>query len=195
MPNPFEATRYHSLIVERDSLPDVLEVTAETADGVVMGLRHRDLPVEGVQFHPESILTPRGPALLANFLGGSTPCAEVPAPAGAGQRRRPGAEIRPSARCGIAWSGGRRGHRLQSTREAGTWLGRDRVPRRRGLGLDRARPGGRGRCRPLQITTTRIGPACRADRRLPGCRRPRTGRGPTTARSTPPGSRRPRRLR
>jgi anthranilate synthase component 2 len=69
MANPFEATRYHSLIVERDSVPDVLEVTAETADGIVMGLRHRELPVEGVQFHPESILTSVGPDLLANFLG------------------------------------------------------------------------------------------------------------------------------
>jgi anthranilate synthase component 2 len=69
MPNPFEATRYHSLIVDRDSIPDVLEVTAETADGIVMGLRHRDQPIEGVQFHPESILTGVGPDLLANFLG------------------------------------------------------------------------------------------------------------------------------
>jgi anthranilate synthase/aminodeoxychorismate synthase-like glutamine amidotransferase len=69
MPNPFEATRYHSLVVARDSVPEVLEVTAETADGVVMGLRHRDLPIEGVQFHPESILTSVGPDLLANFLG------------------------------------------------------------------------------------------------------------------------------
>jgi len=69
MPNPFEATRYHSLIVDRDSLPDVLEVTAETADGIVMGLRHRELAVEGVQFHPESILTSVGPDLLSNFLG------------------------------------------------------------------------------------------------------------------------------
>ncbi|HXX91550.1 MAG TPA: aminodeoxychorismate/anthranilate synthase component II [Acidimicrobiales bacterium] len=68
LPNPFEATRYHSLVVERDSVPDVLEVTAETADGLVMGLRHRELAVEGVQFHPESILTPVGPTLLANFL-------------------------------------------------------------------------------------------------------------------------------
>jgi anthranilate synthase/aminodeoxychorismate synthase-like glutamine amidotransferase len=68
LPMPFEATRYHSLVVERGSLPPELEVTAETADGVVMGLRHRDLPVEGVQFHPESILTPTGPALLSNFL-------------------------------------------------------------------------------------------------------------------------------
>ncbi len=69
MPNPFEATRYHSLIVERDSIPDVLEVTAETADGIVMALRHRELPTEGVQFHPESILTSVGPDLLTNFLG------------------------------------------------------------------------------------------------------------------------------
>ena len=68
LPNPFEATRYHSLVVERDSVPDVLEVSAETADGVVMGLRHRHLAVEGVQFHPESILTPTGPRLLDRFL-------------------------------------------------------------------------------------------------------------------------------
>jgi anthranilate synthase component 2 len=66
--NPFEATRYHSLIVERDSVPDCLEVTAETEDGVVMGLRHKELPVEGVQFHPESILTEGGHRLLENFL-------------------------------------------------------------------------------------------------------------------------------
>jgi anthranilate synthase/aminodeoxychorismate synthase-like glutamine amidotransferase len=73
LPNPFEATRYHSLIVERESLPAVLEVTAETADGVIMGLRHRDLGIEGVQFHPESILTPTGPRLLANFLAAAQP--------------------------------------------------------------------------------------------------------------------------
>ncbi|MGQ0520336.1 MAG: anthranilate synthase component II [Actinomycetota bacterium] len=66
--DPFEATRYHSLVVERDTLPDVLEVTAETEDGVIMGLRHRTLPVEGVQFHPESILTSEGRMLLTNFL-------------------------------------------------------------------------------------------------------------------------------
>jgi anthranilate synthase/aminodeoxychorismate synthase-like glutamine amidotransferase len=68
LPNPVEATRYHSLVLERSSLPDELEVTAETVDGVVMGVRHRELPIEGVQFHPESILTPEGPRLLGNFL-------------------------------------------------------------------------------------------------------------------------------
>ena len=68
LPNPFEATRYHSLAVERDSLPDCLEITAETEDGEIMGLRHRALPVVGVQFHPESILTAVGKDLLANFL-------------------------------------------------------------------------------------------------------------------------------
>ena len=68
LPQPFVATRYHSLVVTPHSVPDVLEVTATTADGVVMGLRHRELAVEGVQFHPESILTPSGPALLQNFL-------------------------------------------------------------------------------------------------------------------------------
>jgi anthranilate synthase component 2 len=68
LPDPFEATRYHSLVVERAGLPDVLEVTAETAEGVIMGLRHRSWPVEGVQFHPESILTVEGPRLLGNFL-------------------------------------------------------------------------------------------------------------------------------
>ena len=73
--NPFPATRYHSLVVERESLPPVLEVTAETHDGVVMGLRHRDLPVEGVQFHPESVLTREGKSLLANFLGQVRPAA------------------------------------------------------------------------------------------------------------------------
>ena len=66
--NPFEATRYHSLVVEPTSLPADLEVTAETEDGVIMGLRHRTLPIEGVQFHPESILTGEGKALLTNFL-------------------------------------------------------------------------------------------------------------------------------
>jgi anthranilate synthase/aminodeoxychorismate synthase-like glutamine amidotransferase len=72
LPNPFDATRYHSLVLDRASLPDVLEVTAETADGVVMGVRHRHLAVEGVQFHPESILTPTGPRLLTNFLGAAS---------------------------------------------------------------------------------------------------------------------------
>jgi anthranilate synthase/aminodeoxychorismate synthase-like glutamine amidotransferase len=68
LPEPFEATRYHSLVVERDGLPDVFEVTAETADGTIMGLRHRELAIEGVQFHPESILTVGGHDLLRNFL-------------------------------------------------------------------------------------------------------------------------------
>lgn len=68
LPVPFEATRYHSLIVERESLPDELKVTAETAGGLVMGVRHRRFELEGVQFHPESILTTVGPRLLANFL-------------------------------------------------------------------------------------------------------------------------------
>lgn len=65
---PFIATRYHSLIVEKDSLPNCLEITAETDDGVIMGLRHRDMAVDGVQFHPESILTGEGKNLLQNFL-------------------------------------------------------------------------------------------------------------------------------
>jgi len=68
LPEPLEATRYHSLVVSRDGLPDELEVTAETEDGVVMALRHRELAVEGVQFHPESILTEAGRDLLSNFL-------------------------------------------------------------------------------------------------------------------------------
>ena len=66
--DPFTATRYHSLVVERDSLPDCLEVSAWTDDGVIMGLRHREHPTEGVQFHPESILTTEGKKLLKNFL-------------------------------------------------------------------------------------------------------------------------------
>jgi len=68
LPDPLEATRYHSLIVDRDSVPDELEVTATSEDGLVMGLRHREFDVEGVQFHPESILTAHGHDLLANFL-------------------------------------------------------------------------------------------------------------------------------
>lgn len=68
LPSPFEATRYHSLVVERDSVPDVLEVTAWTDDGLVMGLRHREFDVEGVQFHPESILTANGHSIVGNFL-------------------------------------------------------------------------------------------------------------------------------
>jgi anthranilate synthase component 2 len=69
LPNPFVATRYHSLVIDPTSVPDVLEVTARSSDGVIMGVRHRESRLEGVQFHPESILTPSGPSLLANFLG------------------------------------------------------------------------------------------------------------------------------
>lgn len=68
LPNPFTATRYHSLVIERASLPDCLEVTAWTADGEIMGIRHKTLAVEGVQFHPESVLTEHGHDLLRNFL-------------------------------------------------------------------------------------------------------------------------------
>ena len=68
LPTPLDATRYHSLVVERDGLPETLEITAETADGMIMGLRHREFDVEGVQFHPESVLTAAGHQLLGNFL-------------------------------------------------------------------------------------------------------------------------------
>ena len=75
LPSPFQATRYHSLIVDRATLPAALEVTAWLADGTIMGLRHRERPIEGVQFHPESIASEHGHALLRNFLN----LAEVPA--------------------------------------------------------------------------------------------------------------------
>ncbi len=68
VPSPVETTRYHSLVIDRASMPDVLEITAETSDGIVMGVRHRDVDVEGVQFHPESILTGSGHDMLGNFL-------------------------------------------------------------------------------------------------------------------------------
>src|SRR5262245_22048778 len=68
LPNPLTATRYHSLVVERDSVPAILDVTAVSEDGLVMGLRHREYPIEGVQFHPESILTDHGHELLTNWL-------------------------------------------------------------------------------------------------------------------------------
>jgi anthranilate synthase/aminodeoxychorismate synthase-like glutamine amidotransferase len=71
--NHFVATRYHSLVVERDSLPACLEVTAESEDGEIMGLRHRSAPLEGVQFHPEALLTQHGHKLLQNFIQGRTP--------------------------------------------------------------------------------------------------------------------------
>jgi anthranilate synthase/aminodeoxychorismate synthase-like glutamine amidotransferase len=69
LPNPFEATRYHSLIVRRKSLPEELEIIAETSEGEIMGLRHKQYPIHGVQFHPESIMTIEGKKLLSNFLG------------------------------------------------------------------------------------------------------------------------------
>lgn len=72
LPNPFEATRYHSLIVRRETFPAELEILAETSDGEIMGLRHRQFPIHGVQFHPESIMTEEGKRLLANFLAIST---------------------------------------------------------------------------------------------------------------------------
>ena len=68
MPNPFPATRYHSLVIERSSLPERLEITAETKEGEIMGVKHKQLPIWGVQFHPESILTERGRLILQNFL-------------------------------------------------------------------------------------------------------------------------------
>jgi len=68
LPSPFTATRYHSLLVERESLPDCLEITAETEEGEIMGLRHKEYPIEGVQFHPESIITDHGHHMLRNFL-------------------------------------------------------------------------------------------------------------------------------
>jgi anthranilate synthase/aminodeoxychorismate synthase-like glutamine amidotransferase len=75
LPNPFEATRYHSLLIERESVPECLLISAETDEGEIMGVRHRTHPVEGVQFHPESILTQVGKALLRNFLGQPVPAA------------------------------------------------------------------------------------------------------------------------
>ncbi|CAM4305992.1 aminodeoxychorismate/anthranilate synthase component II [Paenibacillus alkaliterrae] len=72
MPSPFTATRYHSLIVRRETLPDCLEVTAETAEGEIMGLRHKEYAIEGVQFHPESIITEHGLTMLRNFLQNQT---------------------------------------------------------------------------------------------------------------------------
>jgi anthranilate synthase component 2 len=68
LPSPFEATRYHSLIVERETLPDCLEITAELEDGTIMGLQHKTLPIHGLQFHPESIASEHGHAMLKNFL-------------------------------------------------------------------------------------------------------------------------------
>ena len=77
LPDPFEAIRYHSLVVERATLPDALEITAETADGLIMALRHRDYPITGVQFHPESILTAAGKDILRAFLEDGTTAVPV----------------------------------------------------------------------------------------------------------------------
>jgi anthranilate synthase component 2 len=71
LPNPFSAIRYHSLVVKRETLPDCLEITAWTEDGTIMGIKHKEHPVEGVQFHPESFMTQNGKDLLNNFLSGS----------------------------------------------------------------------------------------------------------------------------
>ncbi|MCV2873181.1 aminodeoxychorismate/anthranilate synthase component II [Defluviimonas sp. WL0050] len=79
LPSPFEATRYHSLVVERESLPDCLEVTAWLEDGTIMGLRHKTLPIEGVQFHPESIASEHGHQMLKTFLEGAGVPLTVPA--------------------------------------------------------------------------------------------------------------------
>jgi anthranilate synthase component 2 len=79
LPAPLQASRYHSLLVERDTLPDALEVTAELADGTIMGLAHRELPIHGVQFHPESIASEHGHALLRNFLDLARVAARAPA--------------------------------------------------------------------------------------------------------------------
>ena len=68
LPSPYEATRYHSLIIERDSLPECLDITAETEDGIIMGVQHKEKPIHGVQFHPESIATKHGHELIQNFL-------------------------------------------------------------------------------------------------------------------------------
>lgn len=78
LPSPFTATRYHSLAVERETVPDELEITGETESGVIMALRHKSLPIEGVQFHPESVLTEHGHKMLANFL---VQCGDAGAPA------------------------------------------------------------------------------------------------------------------
>jgi len=133
MPQPFEAGRYHSLIARPESLPPVLEVTARTPEGEIMGVRHTELMVEGVQFHPESVLTPEGPVLLGNFLrqrGGrdrtarrtrATAAAARPAGAGGGRTagrsdrfRRGSRDVgRTARRLALEGHHGRRGPRLR----------------------------------------------------------------------------------
>ncbi|MXZ30177.1 MAG: aminodeoxychorismate/anthranilate synthase component II [Acidimicrobiia bacterium] len=100
VPNPLQATRYHSLVVDPSSVPDSLEVTATTADGVIMGLRHRAMAVEGLQFHPESQMTVDGHAILANFLGLASSAARRRTgqpPSGAGRSGSPPASVPPSS--------------------------------------------------------------------------------------------------
>ena len=88
LPSPFEAVRYHSLVIDRESLPSCLAVTAQTADGTIMGIRHRKLAIEGVQFHPESVLTLEGPRLLQNFLERSGEVSVERQPRSHGAQRR-----------------------------------------------------------------------------------------------------------
>ena len=124
LPEPLEATRYHCLVVDRASVPDCLEITAETDDGIVMGLRHRELAVEGVQFHPESILTVGGHDLLRNFL------AQAPA-------RRSSRLARRRRAAGVHESS-------DDDRDRGALVGASCCPP--GPGDRRARPGAGRRC-------------------------------------------------
>ncbi|NLC59371.1 MAG: aminodeoxychorismate/anthranilate synthase component II, partial [Armatimonadetes bacterium] len=90
LPSPFEATRYHSLVIQRDTLPDCLQITAETDLGEVMAVRHRAYRIEGVQFHPEAILTQHGKELLWNFLAEPEYGPPLPSPGGEGVKEAPG---------------------------------------------------------------------------------------------------------
>ncbi len=101
--SPFEAGRYHSLAVEESSLPACLQITAQTAEGEIMGIRHRTLPVEGVQFHPESILTPQGQGIFRNFLGmGRAPLRQAGRVSAGGEEAGAGSRLSPAGRaaCG-----------------------------------------------------------------------------------------------
>ncbi len=163
--NPFTATRYHSLVVARATLPDELEVTCETADGVVMGLRHRTHPIEGVQFHPESVLTTEGPTLVANWLRFA--CAPSPR-----ARRRP-ADDRRCARFSRASSGGGDAHPREAAEATFACSARRGPP-----GGDRGparRPGRAGR------DGGRTHRLCRGDARLRRARRRATTPTPSTS--------------